>query len=550
MSHSIGIDLGTTYSVCAVLTDDEPARVLPISQPVNLAENIERRASLRSAVALAPDGKTVYVGEFAASLPNAIRSIKMKMGRPWAYRAPNGDRWYPEDISGLILNTIRKEIEQVYGEENPEAIITVPASFGTEQRAATVRAAHVAGFRMQEKLLKDEPVAALLSRLAGQKHDLRRFEKPEVYMVFDFGGGTLDVSILRVQSGGTGLEVHMLGRSRYTDLGGDDLDESIAAYCLALFDQSHPFEGWGSDEKRELAQAFCRVSEELKKGFSQRREAPITQTDHVDRVFSVPSLPRSESFETNITAKDLERVVERFFDPDTPTNIFHPVNEALENANRIETGFQMSSIDRLFLVGGSSFFYLVPRALQNFFRSGTEKEPVIEYLHSDRGSTEISSVALGAATWKHAIDSGQVHVSVHERLFESLFAEQNGAFLPTVPHHATLDGEWKSTEECVLRMDEPSTHVRLPLYRGAHENDRNMDLWTVGVARLPEVAHPEEDSFTVQYRVLPSKTVELRLSNNRTGQTTMVDLNRQQFEGGAIEDSRSRIANMNINPKE
>src|SRR5881275_1670074 len=226
----IGIDLGTTNSVVAVMEGGDPV-VIP---------NAEGGRTTPSVVGLTKDGERL-VGQVAkrqavTNPENTIFSIKRFMGRKYdevaseASRADNGDAWVeargkkysPPEISAIVLQKLKQAAEDYLGEKVTDAVITVPAYFNDAQRQATKDAGRIAGLNVARII--NEPTAAALAYGLDKKKD-------ETIAVYDFGGGTFDISVLEVGEG----VVEVKATNGDTHLGGDDIDDRIIEWLVAEF---------------------------------------------------------------------------------------------------------------------------------------------------------------------------------------------------------------------------------------------------------------------------------------------------------------------------
>src|SRR5690606_2702074 len=219
MSKVIGIDLGTTNSVVAVMEGGEPV-VIP---------NAEGSRTTPSVVALSKDGEWL-VGQIAKrqAITNPDRtvvSIKRKMGTD--YKVELGGRYYtPQEISAKILQKLKAEAENYLGTTVTKAVITVPAYFTDSQRQATKDAGRTAGLEVLRSI--NEPTAASLAYGLDKEED-------QTILVFDLGGGTFDVSILELGDG----VFEVKATSGNNHLGGDDFDQAIIDYLVAEFKKEH-----------------------------------------------------------------------------------------------------------------------------------------------------------------------------------------------------------------------------------------------------------------------------------------------------------------------
>src|ERR687889_512413 len=215
MARAVGIDLGTTNSVVAVLEGGEPT-VIP---------NAEGSRTTPSVVAFAKGGE-VLVGEVAkrqavTNVDRTIRSVKRHMGSSWKVKIDDKD-YRPQQISAFVLQKLKRDAEAYLGEQVTNAVITVPAYFSDAERQATKEAGEIAGLTVDRII--NEPTAAALA------YGLDKGEK-ETILVFDLGGGTFDVSLLEIGEG----VVEVKATSGDNHLGGDDWDARIVEWMIKRF---------------------------------------------------------------------------------------------------------------------------------------------------------------------------------------------------------------------------------------------------------------------------------------------------------------------------
>ncbi len=365
----IGIDLGTTNSVVAVIEAGQPVVVV----------NQEGARTTPSVVALTKDDERL-VGQIAkrqaiTNPENTIFSIKRFMGRKYeevaeeikkvpykVVRAPNGDAWVdvrgktysPPEISALILRKLKEAAEAYLGEKVTDAVITVPAYFNDAQRQATKDAGKIAG--LEVKRIINEPTAAALAYGLDRKKD-------ETIAVYDFGGGTFDISILEVGDG----VVEVKATNGDTHLGGDDLDQRIIEWIAAEFKKS---EGIDLTTDRMALQRLKEAAEKAKVELSTALETDI----------NLPFITADASGPKHLTLKltraRLEQLVE-----DLLQRSMGPVRQALTDA-----GVDAKSIDEVVLVGGMTRMPRIQQLVKDLFG----KEP-----HKGVNPDEV--VAVGAA---------------------------------------------------------------------------------------------------------------------------------------------------------
>lgn len=346
MSKIIGIDLGTTNSVVAVLEGTEP----------KIIANPEGNRTTPSVVSF-KNGE-IIVGDAAkrqaVTNPDTVISIKSKMGTSEKVSA-NGKEYTPQEISAMILQYLKGYAEEYLGEKVTKAVITVPAYFNDAQRQATKDAGKIAGLEVER--IVNEPTAAALA------YGLDKTDKEEKILVFDLGGGTFDVSILELGDG----VFDVLATAGDNKLGGDDFDQKIIDYMVEEFKKENGIDL--STDKMAL-QRLKDAAEKAKKDLSG-----VTSTQ-----ISLPFITAGEAgplhLEMTLTrAKfdDLTRdLIER-----TKT----PVRQALSDA-----GLSLSDIDEVILVGGSTRIPAVVEAV----KAETGKEP-------NKSVNPDEVVAMGAA---------------------------------------------------------------------------------------------------------------------------------------------------------
>jgi molecular chaperone DnaK len=369
MSKVIGIDLGTTNSVVAVMEGGEPAVIV----------NQEGGRTTPSVVAFTKEGERL-VGQVAKrqSVTNpdsTVFSIKRFMGRkhdevaPEIARVPfkvvkagNGDAWVevrgkkysPPEISAVVLQKLKSAAEDYLGEKVTDAVITVPAYFNDAQRQATKDAGTIAGLNVLR--IVNEPTAAALAYGLDKKKD-------ETIVVYDFGGGTFDVSILEVGDG----VVEVKATNGDTHLGGDDLDQRIIEWMTAEFRKS---DGVDLGKDRMALQRLKEAAEKAKIELST-----VLETD-INLPFITADQSGPKHLQMKLSRAKFEQLAEDLFQ-----RTMAPVKQALADA-----GLKPSEIDEVVLVGGSTRTPKIQQMVKEYFG----KEP-----HKGVNPDEV--VAIGAA---------------------------------------------------------------------------------------------------------------------------------------------------------
>ena len=370
MSKIIGIDLGTTNSCVSVMEGNEPV-VIP---------NAEGKRTTPSIVAFGEGGER-KIGDPAkrqavTNPTNTVYSIKRFMGNKFSgsakevkrvpYKVVKGDNdtprvdidgrlYTPQEISAMVLQKMKKTAEDYLGSDVTEAVITVPAYFNDAQRQATKEAGEIAG--LQVKRIINEPTAAALAYGLDKSNDDKKI------VVFDFGGGTHDVSILELGDG----VFEVLATDGDTHLGGDDVDEKIINWL------AEEFKAEENMDLREDPMALQRLKEAAEK-------AKIELSSSAQTEINLPYVTATASGPKHLVRSLTKAKFEQLID-DLVKRTIAPCKKALKNAD-----LSISDIDEIVLVGGSTRIPAVQEAVENFFKKSPSK-----------GVNPDEVVALGAA---------------------------------------------------------------------------------------------------------------------------------------------------------
>ena len=349
MPRAVGIDLGTTNSVIAVLEAGEPV-VIP---------NAEGSRITPSVVAFSKTGE-ILVGEVAkrqaiTNPERTVRSIKRQMGRKDWFLEIDGKRWTPQEISAQILMKLKRDAEAYLGDSVTQAVITVPAYFDDAQRQATKEAGQIAGLEVLRII--NEPTAAALAYGLDKQHD-------QTVLVFDLGGGTFDVSLLEIGEG----VFEVKATHGDTHLGGDDWDQRIIDWMVESFKNAH---GVDLSKDRMALQRLKEAAEKAKIELSQVLETTINLP------FITATSEGPLHLEMKLTRSEFERMTE-----DLVQRCVGPFEQAVK-----DWGKDVSQIDHVILVGGATRMPMI----QDLVRRLTGgKEP-----HKGVNPDEV--VAVGAA---------------------------------------------------------------------------------------------------------------------------------------------------------
>jgi len=350
MGKCIGIDLGTTNSVVAVMEGDQP----------KIITNEEGTRTTPSVVAYQKEGE-ILVGQVArrqaiTNPENTVFSIKRFMGRKYSEvseeitlvpykvsQSSNGDAEVevqgktlsPPEISAKILQKLKKAAEAYLGEEVKEAVITVPAYFNDSQRQATKDAGTIAG--LEVKRIVNEPTAAALAYGMDKKKD-------QVIAVYDFGGGTFDISILEVGEN----VVEVISTNGDTHLGGDNIDQRVINYLVAEFKKD---QGLDVSKDKMVIQRLKEAGEKAKIELSSALETDI----------NLPFLTADQNGPKHMNIKLTRAKLESLCE-DLLMRTFGPCQKALDDAKR-----KAGDIDEVLLVGGSTRIPRVQEEVKKFF---------------------------------------------------------------------------------------------------------------------------------------------------------------------------------------
>lgn len=352
MAKIIGIDLGTSNSAAAVMIGGKPT-LIPAAEGTTIGGK-----AFPSVVAFTKDGE-LLVGEPARrqAVTNPIGTImaaKRKMGTNHIFQV-NGKEYKPQQISAFILQKIKRDAEAFIGEKIEKAVITVPAYFDDNQRQATKDAGQIAGLEVV-RIINEPTAASLAFGLDKAKQDMK-------IMVFDFGGGTLDVTIMEM--GGDVFEV--MSTSGDTQLGGTDMDKIVIDQIVDTFRKNT-----GIDLSKDNA-AMVRVREAAERAKIELSSVMETEVNLPFVSYDQTSGPKN--LEMKLTRSKLEELINPIVERCRP-----PVTKALEDAK-----LSPSDVSKIVLVGGPTRIPLVRR----FIASVMGKEP-------ESGVDPMEAVALGA----------------------------------------------------------------------------------------------------------------------------------------------------------
>ncbi|MBK7863463.1 MAG: Hsp70 family protein [Archangiaceae bacterium] len=498
----VGIDLGTTHSLVAVMKGDRP----------ELIPNRYGKRLTPSVVGLDKNGQ-VHVGESAknqlVSAPDrTVLEVKRLMGS--GQKVQLGDRSYtPQEISGFILKALKEDAERALGEPIVEAVVTVPAYFTDAQRQATKDAGALAGLKVERIL--NEPTAAALA------YGIEHLDKEQFVLVYDLGGGTFDVSVLEMFEGV--LDVKASAGNNH--LGGSDFDAAISEWLFQAAD------GLGLDVRNDAkARARLKVAAEAAK-----IELSSVMETHIAIPFLGLKDGEPKSLEIDLGRETLEKLLGKQLE-----STLKPIETALKDAK-----LDKATVAEVILVGGSSRIPLVHQLLTTFFgkapKGGVHPDEAVALGAAIQAGLKSGAIKSGNSIMIADVAPFTLGVKVAGNAKDQMVS---GLFSPIIPRNCKVP---VSRTESYYTTYDNQRAVDVEIYQGEDRFVRNntfLDMYTVD-GLMPKPKGEESIDITFTYDINGILNVKTRINSTGKEAALKVDKSGQRMSPLERDEAQKRL---------
>lgn len=526
----LGIDLGTTESTVSVIEIEtrrdkpmEKLRTLDIYQYNRQHELDKNLKGLQSSIYIDRKNQVVYTGEYAKELYssgnvplNTIRSIKTRIGGEAMIEVPlKSDGWIGSitsifkeantksynmtELSATLLKSIKNSFDKQCSGGLENVTITIPAGFDSDERNATIEAGKMAGFK--EVHLLDEPTAVLLN-LLNSEDSLTEisdnfFNRQRNIVVYDIGGGTLDISVASVEDNYGDFDVKIIGRSKRMEFGGDDIDKYIASYFLEEFEKINPsIDERTLEEQAKIVSRIVSHAQKHKVGFSKKIEKVLDNDRRRARV------KESVNFEIidNLKISDLtitDELLKDILSPIISDNgiLINPLDKVLKSCK-----LKTSDIDLVVLTGGSAKFYLVSEVINKYFQ-GTD---IIDF-------TEYNAVSKGASIHSFNQDKEDLKkIQIQDIMSDSIYIKRKKGFDELIAH----DQEPNSRGNYSFVFEDVLDRLELFLYYGSKSEEEWRYKEISGVFYPLERVYKTGETLILDWEFDENKILKLSYNGN------------------------------------
>lgn len=480
MAYYCGIDLGTTNSTISVIdiarrTDDPIKKLstIPIYQYNQEFNAIDKgRTLLPSFLYFQVEKNTVYTGYYAKSVYSqgdrpmqTVTAVKTRIGGESSVTVPSytdsniSETFDMTQCSALLLKTIMQSFKEQYGEDIENVVITVPAAFNSDEREATINAALLAGFK-NPKIL-DEPTATLLYFINGGETSINDLGTDTSYdgkniMVYDLGGGTLDVCIAKIDKNEDGdAEIDIISRSPREDFGGNDFDQLLGAYFLSEWEKAREsIENKSMEDQNTIISRIVSKAEDYKVELNEKIKDKMDNPRMLQRVKSeaVFEVMSGMKVDTSVNKEILDEVFLTLTEREG--KLLHPVIHCL-----VESNLNPEDISMIVLTGGMTKYYAVKDSLVELF--GNE----VSIIEVDAEN----SVSKGAAIhcYNEAGNQKLIKIQINDRMADDVFIKINDKFEKLIPRECSIG----SGEFDYVIPEDRMLKIPVFLYHGLNENE-------------------------------------------------------------------------------